>query len=478
MKLLNYIKLSLLNSLVILSILSAIGCSSYSNSTSNDKPSWVRTRPQSSDYYIGIGIANHTGNIEEDLRRATENAHNNLAASLRVQIESSSENIVMESREISIDIMNYHIKSSVDMVLEDVEVVDSWSSDAKKQGYWVYVRLSKRLLEEKARIKKENAKTLAKSNYQRGNESLSAGMIGSALSSFVEGYANIIEYLNEPLNIIVNGRPMVLNSALTQSIKEVLSGLKLTALNESAIEGKYQQPLSTPLTVKLDFKNTNLSHSISGIPVAFDPIDIKMDLQTSVTTKSDNTAQSTVYRLTDEKDVQYVIAKIDLNKIVSGLTEDSELENIILNSLSNLPNPSVTFKINVANILMIDRYEFDSNVSDNALNIIKESVRDGLTRSLGIAFTDNPAGSNFSLDVKGISESLPANEFGIYFSYISYTFTLKDNQTNEVIYSSVMNRVKGAGLSESLALNKAIINGTTKFKTELLKELTSVIEKL
>ena len=95
-----------------------------------------------------------------------------------------------------------------------------------------------------------------------------------------------------------------------------------------------------------------------------------------------------------------------------------------------------------------------------------------------IAFTETSAGSNYNLIVSGISESLPVNEFGIYFSYISYTFTLRDNQKNEVIYSKVLNRVKGAGLSESLSLNKAILNGTTIFKKDLLKELISVIEEL
>ncbi len=465
-------------SLLILFTLSAIGCSSYSDSTSKNKPSWVRNRPQSLDYYIGIGIANYTGNIEEDMRRATENAHNNLAASLRIQIESTTENIVTESREISTDIMNYHVKSSVDMVLEDVEVIDSWSSDAKKQGYWVYVRLSKRLLEEKARIKKENAKNLAKSNYQRGNESLSGGMIGSALSSFIEGYANIIEYMNEPIEVNANGTNFVLNTALRQSIEDVLSRLKLKVIAAATIEGKYQRPLSAPLKIKLDYEDSKGSYSTSGIPIAFQPVKINMDLQTSSLTNSENIAQSMVFRLTDEKDVQHVDARIDIAKLVIGLTEDNELDNIVLNSLSNLPLSSITFRIDVANILMSDSYEFDDNVPKDALNIIRESVRDGLTGSLGIAFTEKSNGSNYNLIVSGISESLPANEYGIYFSYMSYTFTLRDNQKNEVIYSKVLNRVKGAGLSKSLSLNKAILNGATKFKNELLKELISVIEEM
>jgi len=460
-------------------MLQALGCSSnYSNSGSDKKPSWVRNRPRSSDYYIGIGIANYTGNNEEDIRRATENAHNDLAASLRIQIESTTENIVTESLDISTDIMSYHVKSSVDMVLEDIEIVDTWSKEAKKEGYWVYARLSKRLLEEKARIKKNNAKNLAKSNYQRGNESLSNGLVGSALSSFIEGYANIIEYMNEPIEVNDNGNIIVLNTVLKQSIEDILNRLKLSTIDASNIEGKFQKPLSVPLKIKLEYVDLDRAHSTSGIPVAFQPVNIIMDLQASGLTNSDNIAQSTVFRLTDKKDVQHVDATIDMSKMVMGLTEDKELDKIILNSLSNLPNPSVTFRIDVANILMTDSYEFGGNVPKDALNIIRESVRDGLTKSLGIAFTEKSFGSNYNLVVSGISESLPANEYGIYFSYISYTFTLRDNQKNEVIYSKVLNRVKGAGLSESLALNKAIINGTTKFKKVLLKEIISVIEEL
>ena len=124
------------------------------------KPAWVDKRPNPRDYYIGIGLANYTGNAEEDLRRATENAFNDLAAALKVQIESRTTDIVREEGGISTEIMDYRVETTVSAVLEGVEIVDRWSENAKKEGYWVYVRLSKIMLAEMERLKRENANNL------------------------------------------------------------------------------------------------------------------------------------------------------------------------------------------------------------------------------------------------------------------------------------------------------------------------------
>jgi len=195
------------------------------------KPAWVDKRPNPRDYYIGIGLANYTGNAEEDLRRATENAINELAAALKVQIESRTTDIAREEAGISTEIMDYRVETTVSSVLEGVEIVDTWSEKAKKEGYWVYVRLSKIMLAEKERLKRENAKNLAYDNYKRGMNSISTGSAGTGLRAFIEGYVNLIEYSNEPIEVLDNGKPIVLSSTLFQNIGDLLSSLKLTPVN-------------------------------------------------------------------------------------------------------------------------------------------------------------------------------------------------------------------------------------------------------
>ncbi len=442
------------------------------------KPVWVEKRPNPPDYYIGIGLANFTGNAEEDMRRATENAYNDLSASLKVQIESRTKDIVREEAGISTEIMDYQIEVRVSSVLEGVEILDTWSGKAKKEGYWVYVRLSKRLLAEKERAKRENAKKLAYGNYKRGKQSVSSGLIGAGLRSFIKGYVNLIEYSSEPIEVLEYGKPIILNSALFQSIGDVLTGLKMQTENSSSLSGRFQQSLETPLKLSLVFKGSDGAIPASGVPVRFNPVNISMLLDTTTNTDASGIAQSNVYRLVDKKDKQYITAYVDLNGILKSVVTDTTLLKILVSSMLRFNIPSTTFEIDVLNVIISDTYAVDSDNQDAAITLIKESVREGLTSGLGIAFSDETDNSDFALTVQVFTEAVPPNDFGISISYANYTFTMKDNHTGEVIYSKVLEKVKGAGLDENASRRKALMKGAAIFKEDIAAEIIALLDKI
>lgn len=442
------------------------------------KPAWVDKRPNPRDYYIGIGLANYTGNAEEDLRRATENAFNDLAAALKVQIESRTTDIAREEGGISTEIMDYRVETTVSSVLEGVETVDRWSENAKKEGYWVYVRLSKIMLAEKERLKRENAKNLAYDNYKRGISSISTGSVGTGLRAFIEGYVNLIEYSNEPIEVIYNGKPIVLSSTLFQSIGDLLSGLKLTPVNGSSLSGRFQKSLDVPLKLRLTLDSAGKAVPASGVPVKFEPVNISMRLDTVANTDASGFAESRVYRLIDQKDKQHVTASIDLNGILNSVVSDSILAKIIMNSMSRFNVPSTTFEIDVSNVIISDFYDIDDNRQGAMLNLIRESIRDGLTSELGVAFSDDVDKSNFTLSVQVFTEPSPPNQFGISITYANYTFTMKDNKSGDVIYSKVLEKVKGAGLDEKSSRKKALMKGVNIFKTEIAAEIIALLDKI
>jgi len=442
------------------------------------KPAWVDKRPNPRDYYIGIGLANYTGNAEEDLRRATENAINELAAALKVQIESRTTDIVREEAGISTEIMDYRVETTVSSVLEGIEIVDTWSEKAKKEGYWVYVRLSKIMLAEKARLKRENAKNLAYDNYKRGMKSISTGAAGTGLRAFIEGYVNLIEYSNEPIEVIDNGKPIVLSTALFQSIGELLSGLKLTPVNGASLSGRFQKSLDLPLKIRLTLNSDGTVVPASGVPVRFEPMNISMKLDTEANTDASGIAESKVYRLTDQKDKQHVTATVDLHGILKSVVSDTILAKIIMNSMSRFNIPSATFEIDVSNVIITDIYVIDDNSQKSMLNLIKQSIRDGLTSGLGVAFSDDRNKSNFTLSVQVFTEPSPPNQFGISITYANYTFTMKDNKSGDVIYSKVLERVKGAGLDENSSRKKALMKGVNTFKTEIAAEIIALLDKI
>ncbi|MCH7619427.1 MAG: LPP20 family lipoprotein [Candidatus Marinimicrobia bacterium] len=442
------------------------------------KPAWVDKRPNPRDYYIGIGLANYTGNAEEDLRRATENAFNDLAAALKVQIESRTTDIAREEAGISTEIMDYRVETTVSAVLEGVEIVDRWSENAKKEGYWVYVRLSKIMLAEKERLKRENAKNLAYDNYKRGVSSISTGSVGTGLRAFIEGYVNLIEYSNEPIEVIHNGKPIVLSSTLFQSIGDLLSGLKLTPVNGSSLSGRFQKSLDVPLKLRLTLDSAGKAVPASGVPVKFEPVNISMRLDTAANTDASGFAESRVYRLIDQKDKQHVTASIDLNGILNSVVSDTILAKIIMNSMSRFNVPSATFEIDVSNVIISDFYDIDDNRQGAMLNLIRESIRDGLTSELSVAFSDDVDKSNFTLSVQVFTEPSPPNQFGISITYANYTFTMKDNKSGDVIYSKVLEKVKGAGLDEKSSRKKALMKGVNIFKTEIAAEIIALLDKI
>ena len=442
------------------------------------KPAWVDKRPNPRDYYIGIGLANYTDNAEEDLRRATENAFNDLAAALKVQIESRTTDIAREEAGISTEIMDYRVETTVSAVLEGVEIVDRWSENAKKEGYWVYVRLSKIMLAEKARLKRENAKNLAYDNYKRGMKSIATGAAGAGLRAFIEGYVNLIEYSNEPIEVIDNGRSIVLSAALFQNIGDLLSGLKLTPVNSASLSGRFQKSLDLPLKLKMTLNSAGKVVPASGVPVKFEPVNISMKLDTEANTDASGIAESKVYRLIDQKDKQHVTATVDLYGILTSVVSDSILAKIIMNSMSGFNLPSTTFEIDVSNVIITDIYDIDDNSQKSMINLIKQSIRDGLTSELGVAFSDDINKSNFTLSVKVFTEPSPPNQFGISITYANYTFTMRDNKSGDVIYSKVLERVKGAGLDESSSRKKALMKGVNTFKTEIAAEIIALLDKI
>jgi len=461
--------------LLFQSNLTGVGLESAASNALKKKPSWVLNRPNPRDYYIGIGIATHTGNLEEDMRRATSNAYSDLAAALKVHVESRTEDIVREENGITTEIMDYKVETTVSSLLEGIEVVDTWSEKAKKEGYWVYVRLSKVMLAEKEKIKRDNLTTIAHDNYNSALKSISAGSITSALRLFIDGYVKILEYENDPIEVQDRGRKIILNTALLQGAERLLLSLQLNAANASNLAGIFQQPLDEQLEVKAEFVANGNAIPVSGLPIKFQPVASKMHIDTVGRTDKDGISKSTVYRLLDSKRIQHVSASLDLEKIIKSVSTDSTLTMLASHSMSSLNLPTVVLEIKVSNLIFRDIFEFENIERRATRNLIKEGVRGAMTQQLGVVFTDKSEKSNYIIRIHGFTESASPNDFGFFFSFANFTFTIEDHKTGEVIYSKVLQRIKGAGMDENSANKKAILNGINKFKTEVIDEISVLL---
>jgi hypothetical protein len=105
------------------------------------EPSWIKSHPQDSNYYIGIGSSKSTSK-SVDYQKALIQARLNLAAEISTKIEAETEIKTNDSSTGSYsESFTEKINQSVEQYLKELEVVDSFYSP--DQGYWVYIRLNK-----------------------------------------------------------------------------------------------------------------------------------------------------------------------------------------------------------------------------------------------------------------------------------------------------------------------------------------------
>jgi hypothetical protein len=115
-------------------------------------PQWTRTYPAANGYYIGIGHSPDTGDPDKDRKRARLSALNELAQGISVHIEGEVRDRRSERYGKYYEDMSINIRSSVDLTVQDAELVDSFHS--KADGYWVYYHLSKEQWEQQERDRK------------------------------------------------------------------------------------------------------------------------------------------------------------------------------------------------------------------------------------------------------------------------------------------------------------------------------------
>ena len=198
--------------------------------TEADRPEWVRSRPITDQYYIGVGRSSKA--LPEPYETAKKNALNELASEISVIVEGNSLLHSIESRQRFDESFTSTIKMRTSEQLEGFELVDSWENDKE---YWVYYRLSKA---EHARLKAEKkARALgnAKDLHFRSKESLATGDLRSTFDQLLRGLLAMKEYWGENDLVEVDGRQVPLANEMFNDLQKLTSSVHFSALPERCV---------------------------------------------------------------------------------------------------------------------------------------------------------------------------------------------------------------------------------------------------
>jgi|ETNmetMinimDraft_2_1059921.scaffolds.fasta_scaffold11191_2 hypothetical protein len=151
-------------------------------------PSWVMDYPTSPDAWIGIGYVTISGDEYREIAR--NKAIEQIAAQIKVHIKSSLTIITTEVNYKVDEFAEEILQSRVNMTLEDVIIVDSYSTGEK---YYVLARLNKQQYFERLKKETDEATLIAQDLIIKSENGPSIG----SLSNYVKAIKAISPFLDQ-----------------------------------------------------------------------------------------------------------------------------------------------------------------------------------------------------------------------------------------------------------------------------------------
>lgn len=243
----------------------------------DELPYWAREFPVLDDHYVGVGHSPDTGVPDEDRRRARLDALNELAQGISVHITSEIRDKRQERYGKYYEDLEINIRTSVDLTVQDAELVDSYYS--KEQGYWVYYRLSKQAWEhlqaERKRLLADRVKRMVEPPLDDPTLAVAekVGILSRAICMVVDsGFAGVVrtdifERNGYLLDLLIGKRDTLIGSlALEVRSGELLVSPRGTADIEVIVTAGDG---SMPGTVRVSFSETDRD-SVSRITTGSD----------------------------------------------------------------------------------------------------------------------------------------------------------------------------------------------------------------
>lgn len=431
----------------------------------SDKPAWVEKRPLPADYYIGIGVAEKRDDNRDYIQTAKNNALNDLASEIAVNISGEMVSITAEKLGVLEEEVRSEIHASTRAELEGYELVDTWENNRE---YWVYYRLPKADYHARRATRLENAKRLGLDLFAKGESSRKGGDITRALAFYLQALAAIQSFVTEPLEVTYQGETILLFNETYSALQSVLNGIVLTSEPKS-LSAKIGQPLPTPLKVRAHFPSGGKQTPVGHLPLTFRFTRGGGELVETAQTDASGTAACRVAKVTATDRLQTITARVQLAALLGQEADGQRLDKL----LQNLPRPKTDVVLNVSGLTAFIRADERNLGQATDVPYIEPVLKKRLSEQ-GFTFVENPARADVVFEIQADTRA-GSQMYGMYSAYADVTIAAQGD--GQEIYKNALQNVKGVHLDRSKAGLKALEDAATKLTRELLPDLIRHIQK-
>ena len=219
-------------------------------------PLWIDDRPSNSEYWHGIGFANHSETNNPKML-AKEYAIHEISSQIKINI-SSEMDIITSDYNGSIDnVITSVMNSRVDLLLPELEFVDSYQTDA---GIYFYAKLNKENYYKAIERLRINAKTTALNYVIRSEKKFGKG----SFYLIQKAWQEIFPFNDEPISVQYNNTKYNLSTLIRQKQEEFNDRVSIIAiLNKNNI----RTIIDKNNIIKIKVEDRNTGESLIGIPI-------------------------------------------------------------------------------------------------------------------------------------------------------------------------------------------------------------------
>lgn len=442
-----------------------IGCGSKKEvaqtETTPPPPSWVSSRPISSTYYVGIGLAQKTPGVNHQ-RMAKENALSDLASEIEVNVNSNSLLYTLEREYKFEQEFRETIKTQTNLDLEDFEIVDSWED---QNAYWVYYRLNKATYKAKQEKKKETAKDLGLDFLSKAESAENSGQFATSADHYLRGIQALEEFANEDLKVNYAGREIFLANELFIGLNQLLTSPQLKLEDEIILsfQNRFQTKSSLLVT------SNDGTQPYESVPIVYEYFGIYGRNKSRLATNADGRIEIQVSEVDKERTQNAVDISIDSESIFEPYQSDKFMKELtqsirpkrVQEPIKYIP-PTVYISSTEKNL----GREMDSEP-------IKSAVMNSLQRR-DIRFANSPRAADMSIKIDANTKKSGEAQ-GFSTCFLEIDLQLVDNASGEKRYQVTNTNVKGVDLDYNKAGLKAYKNLTRNIESELMRKLVNDI---
>ena len=453
-------------------ILMLVGCSAQQSMAKRRPPKWVKERPITPEYYVGIAVVKKDANQTSYMQLAKNQALQDLCSEISISISANSVLKQFENNISFTEEFESNVRTSLVQNLEGYELAGSWDNK-KGNEYWVYYRLSKNEYELRKRLKLNKAKKVAQTYFEQAKQAEEQLDIFQALNYYAKSIDAIKNHLDEDLSVMTFDGRMNLGTSIYNAIQNIFQRTNIQPAKK-AIKLEISTSKKEPILVKASWQGENGEEIIPQLPLYIDFSKGEGVLTNQISTDEFGYASAQLSKVTSRQKLQEIQVGLDLSSIL-----DPESENYELHKMFFTPESAPKGKI----IINVERLKAYLNFNEKIFGevskrqILKNSLKKELSENF-FSFTDDKKQAKVILNIdtnvtKG--EIKEGRNYKVFIVYLDCFFSLTDRESGMEIFNEALYEIRGMKpISYDYAVREAYEEAVSEIHNVIIPKLNQL----